>query len=65
MIFNKEVDSVCTRNSEKIYIQVCYLLANEETIERKFGCLLKIPDNYEKIVLSMDEFDFSRDGIKQ
>lgn len=60
----KEVDFVCTKSNKKIYIQVCYLLADEKTIEREFNSLLKIPDNYEKYVLSMDELDMSHMGIK-
>lgn len=60
----KEVDFVCRKANKKLYVQVCYLLASDETIEREFSPLLKIKDNYEKYVLSMDEFDFSRDGIK-
>lgn len=60
---NKEVDFVATRQSQQIYIQVCYLLASPETIEREFGIYKNIPDNYPKYVLSLDEFDMSRDGI--
>lgn len=60
----KEVDFVCRKVNKKLYVQVCYLLASDETIEREFSPLLKIKDNYEKYVLSMDEFDFSMDGIK-
>lgn len=60
----KEVDFVCRKANKKLYVQVCYLLASDETIEREFSPLLKIKDNYEKYVLSMDEFDFSMDGIK-
>ncbi|WP_300394505.1 ATP-binding protein [Fusobacterium sp.] len=60
-----EVDFVCTKNGdEKIYIQVAYLLASPETIEREFSVLEKIPDNYSKYVISMDFFDMSRNGIK-
>lgn len=60
-----EVDFVCTKNGdEKIYIQVAYLLASPETIEREFSVLEKIPDNYSKYVVSMDFFDMSRNGIK-
>ena len=47
----------------KQYIQVAYLLASQETIDREFGSLEKIPDNYPKYVISMDEFDMSRNGI--
>lgn len=63
-IDNLEVDFVCTKGKEKIYIQVAYLLASPETIEREFASLEKINDNYPKYVISMDEFDMSRNGIK-
>ena len=59
-----EVDFVCTKNNDKLYIQVAYLLASNETIEREFSVLEKIQDNYPKYVISMDFFDMSRNGIK-
>ncbi len=59
----KEVDFIAERQSEKIYIQVCYILATPETAEREFGVYRNIRDNYPKYVLSLDEFDMSRDGI--
>lgn len=61
---NKEVDFIAEKKGDKLYIQVCYLLASEETIEREFGVYKKIPDNYPKYVVSLDEFDMSRDGVK-
>ena len=61
---DKEIDFICSRNKEKKYIQVTYLLADEKTIEREFSIYNKINDNYKKIVLSLDDFDFSRNGIK-
>ena len=61
---NLEVDFVCTKGNEKIYVQVAYLLASAETIEREFTSLEKIDDNYPKYIISMDEFDMSRNGIK-
>ena len=61
---NLEVDFVCTKGNEKIYVQVAYLLASSETIEREFTSLEKIDDNYPKYVISMDEFNMSRNGIK-
>lgn len=61
---NLEVDFVYTKGNEKIYVQVAYLLASSETIEREFTSLEKIDDNYPKYVISMDEFDMSRNGIK-
>ena len=51
-----EIDFVCERGGEKLYVQVTYILQDEKTKEREFGNLLKINDNYPKIVVSMDEF---------
>lgn len=59
-----EVGFVAKKNAEKVYVQVTYLLASEETVEREFGVLEKIPDNYPKYVVSMDEIDRGRNGIK-
>ena len=50
--------------AEKLYVQVTYLLATDETIEREFGAYVAIRDNFPKYVVSLDEFDRSRDGIK-
>ena len=63
-IKNKEVDFIAKNKNNKIYIQVAYLLASDETIEREFSPLLNIPDKYDAYVLSMDEFNMSRNGIK-
>lgn len=60
---NGEIDFIATRYEEKIYIQVAYILADEKVEEREFGAYRKIEDNYPKYVLTMDKFDFSRDGI--
>ena len=59
----KEIDFVCDKDGKRIYVQVCYLLASEKTEEREFGAYENIKDNYPKYVLSMDEFDRSRNGI--
>lgn len=48
-----EVDFVCTRTNERVYVQVTYLVASPETEEREFGCLENIKDNYPKYVISM------------
>ena len=60
---NLEVDFVCKMQSKLIYIQVSYLLASEETIEREFAPLKNINDNFPKYVITMDEVDMSHDGI--
>lgn len=52
----QEIDFVCTKNSEKLYVQVALRLDSEKTMEREFGNLLKIGDNYPKIVITEDEF---------
>ena len=49
-----EIDFVATRGDKRIYVQVTYLLASDETIAREFGNLAAIKDNYPKYVVSMD-----------
>ena len=44
----KEVDFIGEKSGEKLYVQVCYLLSEESTINREFGSLLEIRDNYPK-----------------
>lgn len=60
---NAEVDFCARKGGDTTYFQVCYLLASDETVEREFGALESIPDNYPKYVLSMDEIDRGRNGI--
>ena len=59
-----EVDFVCKKNNQKIYIQVAYLMEDEETVEREFWPLLMIRDNYPKYVLSMDRILQPQNGVK-
>ena len=61
---NYEIDFVCKKMGERIYVQVTRELSHEETIEREFRPLLLVKDNYPKYVISTDEFDMSQDGIK-
>lgn len=49
-----EIDFVATKAEKRIYIQVTYLLASEDTVRREFGNLAAIKDNYPKYVVSMD-----------
>ena len=60
----KEIDFIAKKNKDKLYIQVAYLLAGSETIEREFGIYDSVRDHYPKYVLSLDELDMSRNGIK-
>jgi predicted AAA+ superfamily ATPase len=61
----KEIDFVCNRNNETLYLQVTVEQSKQETIERKFGNLLKIKDNYPKIVVSGEKsFENKFEGIE-
>ena len=64
-MMSEEIDFVCTRNGETVYVQVSAELSRQETIEREFGNLLKIKDNYPKIVVSGERsFENTYQGIK-
>lgn len=58
-----EIDFIAEKQGKKIYIQVAYLLANEETIKREFSVYNFVKDSYPKYVVSMDDLDFSQNGI--
>ena len=51
---NGEIDFVAEKNGYTVYFQVAYLLADDNTIQREFGNLMKVQDNYPKYVISMD-----------
>lgn len=59
----KEIDFVCDKEGKRIYVQVCYYLSSEKTADCELGAYDNIKDNYPKYVVSMDEFDMSRNGI--
>lgn len=60
-----EIDFVAEKPSDRLYIQVTESMLPPETRERELKSLRMIPDNYEKIVLSMDRnYISSYDGIK-
>lgn len=61
---DREIDFVCENRGNKLYVQVAYLLASEDTVRREFGVFDRIRDNFPKYVVTLDEFDMSRDGIK-
>ncbi len=60
---NSEIDFIATKDGQKEYYQVAYILHDENTIKREFGVYQKVKDNYPKFVISADHFDFSQDGI--
>ena len=60
----KEIDFVGEKDGDKLYVQVCYLLNEAPTIEREFGSLLDVRDNYPKIVLYKESsFKGNYEGI--
>ncbi len=63
-IDNKEINFIATNLNEKIYFQVTESLTNEETKQRELDPLMKVKDNYEKIILSLDENEEMFEGIK-
>lgn len=58
---NGEVDFVAEKGGKPIYIQVAYLLSNDSTMQREFGNLMQIQDNYPKYVVSMDSINRPKD----
>lgn len=62
---DKEIDFIGEKNGEKLYIQVALKIDSDKTAEREFGNLLKIQDNYPKIVVTEDTFSGnSYEGIR-
>ena len=62
---NTEVDFVCkTPTGDIEYYQVAWQMTNENTVEREFGALEKINDNYPKYLLTTDSFTQNRNGVK-
>ncbi len=51
----KEIDFVCEKRGDRLYVQVAYLIPDEKAREREFGNLLQIRDNYPKFAISMDK----------
>ena len=58
---NGEIDFVAEKNGKTVYFQIAYLLADDKTIEREFGNLLTIKDNYPKYVVTMDPISKPKD----
>lgn len=60
-----EIDFIAAKAEEKVYIQVTESMLSEEVRARELAPLMKIQDNYEKIVLSLENEDVTNyDGIK-
>lgn len=61
---NSKIDFIASKNNDIKYIQACYELSSDETIEREFGAFKEINDNNPKYVISKDKEDYSKDDIK-
>ena len=61
---DREIDFVCDRAGERLYVQAAYVLADAATRDREFGNLLAVPDNYPKAVVSMDPIVSDFRGVR-
>ena len=62
---NREIDFVAIKGDCKIYVQVAYMLIDQETIQREYSALEVVDDNFEKFVVSLDDIALPlREGIK-
>lgn len=62
---DKEIDFICKRNGDRIYVQVAYQISDDKVFEREFGNLLLIKDNFPKYVVTMDAVKWdSYEGIQ-
>jgi len=62
---NSEVDFVCkTLTGDIEYYQVAWQMSDEKTLDREFGSLEKINDNYPKYILTTDSVTINRSGVK-
>lgn len=57
-----KVDFIARKNGRKVYIQVCYMMADPETRNREFKVFDSIRDNHPKVVLSMDPIQAGQNG---
>ena len=62
---DREIDFIAEKDGRRLYVQVTYLLASAEVIEREFSPLLKLRDQYPKFVISLDSAPMSpREGVE-
>ena len=58
-----EVDFIARKDNQTKYIQVTYEMKNETTREREFNAFNGINDSYPKYIISLDDKDYSKEGI--
>ena len=61
--YKGEIDFVAMKNGKKCFIQVAYILANDDVIDREFSAYDSVKDQSPKYVMSLDDYDMSRNGI--
>lgn len=61
--YKGEIDFVVVKNTKKCFIQVAFMINSQETIDREFNAFKPISDSSPKYVISLDQFDYSKDGI--
>ena len=60
-VWNNEIDFIAEKQWNKVYIQVCYLLSDENVIQREYWNLRKIKDSFPKYVVSIDDMQLPPD----
>lgn len=60
---NNEIDFVAEKDGNRVYVQVCLQLDRDTTVDREFGNLLQVKDNYPKYVVSLKD-PMIRDNYK-
>lgn len=61
----REIDFIARKNNKILYIQVATSILDEKTLAREYASLEELDDNWEKIVTTLDGFDFGiKNGIK-
>ena len=62
---DKKIDFIAIKNDTPVYLQVCYLLKDEDITKREYSGLLSIRDSYTKVVISIDDLQLPENkGIK-
>ena len=61
-----EVDFVCNRGAERIYVQSAYALPDKEKLEQEQASLMQIKDGFKKVIIAADRYlsGFNEYGIR-